>query len=108
MRADAAENAEYALDEQGRLNDTAVEEVLGHVEMADVVALDLEPRAIRGTRGQDVFDVLERVLEDAIVGTGEVRSFPVELELGKTSEHRKQAEVHRPHVERRHLRLQLQ
>src|SRR4051795_11731827 len=106
MRADAAENSEYALDEQRRLDDTAVEKVLGHVKVPDVVALDLEPGAIRGARGQDVFDVLERVFEDAIVGTCEIRSFPLELELGKTGEHRKQAEVHRAHVERRHLGLQ--
>ena len=78
MRADAAEDAEHALDEQRRLHDAAIEEMLGRVQVADVVALDLEARAVRRARGQDVLDVLERVLEDAVVGRLEILPLPVD------------------------------
>ena len=67
MRADAAEDAEHALDEERRLDDAAIEEVRSRVQVPDVVALDLEARAVRRARGQDVLDVRERVLEDAVV-----------------------------------------
>jgi hypothetical protein len=67
MRTDAAEDAEHALDEERRLDHAAVEESARRVEVADVVALDLEARAVVGARGQDVLDVLERVLEDPVV-----------------------------------------
>ena len=46
MRADAAEDAEHRLHEQRRLDHAAVEEVPQRVEMADVVALDLEAGAV--------------------------------------------------------------
>ena len=68
MRADAAQDAEHALDEQRRLHDAAIEEVRRRVQVPDVVALDLEARAVVRARGQDVLDVLERVPEDALVG----------------------------------------
>src|SRR5439155_24648015 len=42
MRADAAADAEHRLDEQRRLEQPPLEEVRRGVEMADVVALDLE------------------------------------------------------------------
>ena len=42
MRADAAENAEHRLHEDRRLDDTAIKEMLQGIQMADVVALDLE------------------------------------------------------------------
>jgi hypothetical protein len=67
MRADAAEDAEHRLDEERRLDEAAVGEVRERVEMADVVALDLEARAVLGAGRQDVLDVLEGVLEDAVV-----------------------------------------
>src|SRR3982750_3932871 len=87
MRADAPENAEYRLDEERRLHEPAVGEVAQRVEMADVVALDLEARVVRAARFEDVLDVLERVLEDALVGAGEVRPLPVVLELAVAPEH---------------------
>src|SRR2546430_2565906 len=76
--------------------------------MADVVALDLEARVVVGAGLQDVGDVLEAVLEDALVAAREVGLFPVVLELLVAAEHLVQAEVHRAHVERRHLGLQAQ
>jgi hypothetical protein len=65
VRTDTAQNAEHRLHEHRRLDDPALEEVREGVEVADVVALDLEAGAVLGAGGQDVFDVLERVLEDA-------------------------------------------
>ena len=46
MRADAAADAEHRLDEERRLDQPAVEEVRRGVEVADVVALDLEARVV--------------------------------------------------------------
>ena len=56
--ADAAEDAEDRLDEQRRLDQAAVEEVRQVVQMADVVALELEARAVASPqRSQDALDV---------------------------------------------------
>jgi hypothetical protein len=87
---------------------TELEEVRGGVQVADVVALDLEARAVLAARGQDVGDVAEGVLEDALVGAREVGLLPVVLELLVAPEHLVQAEVHRAHVERGDLGLELQ
>ena len=59
MGADAAEDAEHALHEERRLDQAAIGEMGERVEMADVVALDLEARAVLGAGRQDVFDVAE-------------------------------------------------
>ena len=65
----------------GGLTMPRVEEVMRRVQVPDVVALDLEARAVVGARGQDVLDVLERVAEDAVVGRPQVVALPVEAEL---------------------------
>src|SRR5437016_7590346 len=108
MRPDSAENPEYALDKKRRLDDTALEKIRRGVQVADVVALDLEARAVVGAGGQNVLDVLERVPEDALVGRRQVALFPVELERAEALEHREEPEVHGAHVERRDLGLELQ
>jgi hypothetical protein len=46
--------------------------VRGGVQVVDVVALDLEAGAVLAARLQDVGDVAERVLDDAVVRDGEV------------------------------------
>src|SRR2546428_6457070 len=76
MRADAAADAEHRLEEQRRLEQPPLEEVRRGVEMADVVALDLEASVVVGAGLQDVGDVLEAVLEDALVAALEVGLFP--------------------------------
>ena len=63
----------------GGVKQTAIEEMRGRVEMADVVALELEARAVLAARGEDVGDVLEGVLEDAVVAAREVGPLPVVL-----------------------------
>ncbi len=50
MRADAAQDAEHRLHEQRRLDQAAVEEMPQRVEMADVVALDLEAGVVARRR----------------------------------------------------------
>ena len=99
MRADAAEDAEDRLHEEGWLHQTAIDEMGQRVEMADVVALDLEAGAVLGAGGQDVFDVLEGVLEDAVLRACEIGLLPVVLEVLEALQHRVEAEIHRPHVE---------
>jgi hypothetical protein len=70
--ADAAEDAEDRLHEERRLDQPAVDEMRQVVEVADVVAFELEARAVALAQvAQDVLDVLEGVAEDEVVG-GEV------------------------------------
>ena len=59
MRADSAEDAEDGLDEEGRLDQLAIKEVLQVVQMRDVVTFEFEARVILVTGGQDVLDVLK-------------------------------------------------
>jgi hypothetical protein len=81
MRANAAEDSEHALDEERRLDDAALEEVMRRIQVADVVALDLEAGAVARARGQDVLDILERVAEDPRVRACQILALPVVLEL---------------------------
>src|SRR4029079_6511514 len=107
MRADAAENAEYRLDEERRLDDAAVGEVAQRVEMADIVALDLEAGAIVGAGGEDVLDVGEGVLEHASARALLIRPLPVMFELPlEARDHRIEPEIHGAHVERGDLGLE--
>ncbi len=77
VRTDAAEDAENALHEEGRLDEAAVDEMGERVEVADVVALDLEARAVVGAGGQDFLDIGEGVLEDAILRAFEIGALPI-------------------------------
>ena len=53
MRTNAPEDAEHALHKQWRLHQAAVDEVSKRIEMAYVVTLDLEPRAVVSAGCQD-------------------------------------------------------
>ncbi|MNT82867.1 hypothetical protein D3C72_2226580 [compost metagenome] len=66
MRADAAQNPEHALDEDGRLEQVALEEMGAGIEVSDIVALDLESCAILGAAFEDGLDIGERIAEYAI------------------------------------------
>ncbi|MNY49520.1 hypothetical protein D3C86_1849530 [compost metagenome] len=74
--------------------------------MSDVVALELEPCRVLAARPQDVFDVGERVLENAVPGAFEVRAFPFVVERLESGQHRKEPEIDRPHVQRHHFRAE--
>ncbi|KAG0922615.1 hypothetical protein G6F31_019849 [Rhizopus arrhizus] len=106
MRADAAQDAEHGLDERRRLHQPAVDEVRQVVEVADVVALEFEARAIGVAERQDGFDVLIGVAEDQRAAVLQVFPFPVMLEVLEAVQHREQAEVHRPHVQRSQFGLE--
>ena len=108
MRTDAAEDAEDRLHEERRLDELALEEMRQRVEMTDVVALELEARAVLlAELAQHELDVLERVAEDEVAAILEVGTLPGMLEFLVALEHREQAEVHRAHVERGDLGLEL-
>ena len=75
--ADAAEDAEDRLHEERRLDQLAIDDVGQVVEVADVVALELEARAAAAAEVlEDVLDVLERVLEDEVAAAFEVGAAP--------------------------------
>jgi hypothetical protein len=97
---------EDRLHEQRRLDDSLVQEVGQVVEVADVVALELEPRA-RGAEGaNDRLDVLVRVPEDEVSGHLQILGLPGVLEGADAVEDGKQPEVHAAHVQRAELRLE--
>src|SRR5450756_2761732 len=107
MAADASENAEHRLHEQRRLDQAAIEEMLERVEMADIIALDLETGVIFRAGSEDVFNVSEGVLEHALLGPFQIRLFPVVFEVALVArDHRVEPEIHRAHVERSDLRLE--
>src|SRR2546430_13062225 len=93
FRSDAAADAEHRLDEERRLDELAVEKMRRCIQVADVVALDLEARVVAAAGLKDVGDVLEAVLEDAVVASREVRLLPVVLPFLVAPEHLVQAEV---------------
>ncbi len=102
--ADPAEDPEHALDEERRLREPPVGEVGQGVQVADVVALVLEPGAAPLPQlPQRVLDLLEGVDEGGAVGVLDVgllpRVLPARHLLGDAGVH----EVHRPHVERGEL-----
>src|SRR3954462_8895967 len=79
------------------------------IEMADVVAFELETRPVALSQiPQDPFDILECIPEYEVAAAFEMLRFPVVFEALVTVQHREQAEVHRPHVERGHLRARPQ
>ena len=60
--ADAAENAEDRLHEERRLDEPAVEEMRQGVEMADVVAFELEARAAALAQSSRIVSMSWKVL----------------------------------------------
>jgi len=94
MRADAAQDAEDRLDEERPIDETAIAEMGEVVEMAGVVALELEPRTVAAAVFDDVLYVLEGVLEHGIAGLLEILRLPFMQEFFVSVEHRMEAEVH--------------
>ena len=109
VRTHAAQDAVDALDEQRPLDQAFVKEVGKVVEMTNVVALELEARAASvAQRLEDVLDVLERVAEDEVFHPLDVRLLPVVAPVLDLARRLVDREVHRPHVQRAHLRHGLQ
>src|SRR5487761_1784173 len=102
--ADSAENAEDRLHQERRLDQLAVEEMGERIEMADVVAFELEARAVTLAQFlEGTLDVHEGVLEDEVARHLQVFWLPLVLEFLVAVQHRIEPEVHRAHVERAHL-----
>src|SRR6185437_15571393 len=92
--------------EERRLDQLAVEEMRQRVEMADIVAFELELRAAAlAKRLKDLLDILEGIPKNEIPGILQMLGFPVVFPLLVAIEHGEEAEIHRPHVERADLRL---
>ena len=94
------------LHQERRLDQLALGEMSEVVQVTDVVALELEARAVCRQRGQCEFDILEGVAKNEIAGAVQILPLPFVLEVLEPVQHRKQAEIHRPHVQRRELRLE--
>jgi len=106
LGADAAQDAEYRLHEEWRLNEFFVDEMSQIVEVSDIVAFVLEARTMLFAEGfEDALDIAERIAEDEIVAPVQVWLLPVILPGGVAIRERENAEVHRSHVERTHLWL---
>ena len=103
--ADAAEYAKDGLHKERWLHEAAIEEVGEVIEVADVVALELEAGAVRPHRLQQALDVGEGITEDMPPRHLEVAWLPVVLELLDAAGHWVETEIHRSHIERAHLRL---
>src|SRR3546814_5185426 len=73
------------------------------VQMANVIALELETGAVLGALAQYGFDILVGILEDQVAAVFQVLSFPFMLEGLEAIQHGKQAEIHGTHVQRGHL-----
>jgi hypothetical protein len=99
MDTDATQVAEHRLDEERRLDEPAIGKVREVVEMADVIAFELEARAVVMAGLKDVLDILEAVAEDQVARRLQVLAFPIELEILVLLQQRIEPESDRTHVE---------
>src|SRR5690606_11043027 len=81
MGANAAEETEHALDEEGWLDEAAIDEMGDRVEVADVIALDLESCAGLRTGSKNPLDIGKGVLEHPVARAFEIWTLPVMFEL---------------------------
>ena len=107
--ADATEDAEDGLHQHRRLDQFAVQKMCKIIEVADVVAFELELRAMALAKVfKNALDVPECISKYQIIGAFEIGFLPIVFEFLVAIEHRVEAEIHRPHVERAHLRRGLE
>src|SRR6266404_5306654 len=79
----ATQNAEDRLNEEGRRHQLAIQKMRQRIEVAGVVALEFELRAVPPAQFlQDRLDILEGVLEDPVAGRFQMRGLPLMLKLG--------------------------
>jgi len=82
VRADAAENAEDALNEEGRLDELAIDKVGKIIEVADVVALELELGAVALAQFRHhALDLAERIGQNEVLRALEIFLLPRKFEL---------------------------
>src|SRR5204862_7036904 len=100
--ANAAANPENALDQERRLESPPLNKIGQIIEVADVIALELEtrPAAIAKCAYQGV-EHGERIRVNRSVALFEIGSLPVEFPIGTFRGELPRAEVHRAHVQAR-------
>jgi hypothetical protein len=77
--------------------------------MTDVVALELESRAVAFAQTfQDSLDIRKCVAKNPVTRGLEERPLPLVLEMRIAADHRVHAEIHRTHVERAEFRRDAQ
>src|SRR6185437_7098873 len=92
--------------EERRLDQLAVEEMRQRVEMADIVAFELELRAAAlAKRLKDLLDILEGIPKNEISGIIQMLGFPVVFPLLVAIEQGEEAQIHRPQAARAAVRL---
>src|SRR5262249_38694225 len=80
--ANSAKYPENRLHEKRRLDQTTLEKMREVVEMPDIVALELEPRAAALTQiFQDALDIGERIAEDEVTSHLKMPRLPGVLEF---------------------------
>jgi hypothetical protein len=102
------ENSEDGLNEERRLDDVAIDKVGKIIEVANVVALDFEASTALSKIAKNVFNVGEGILEDKVFHALDLLFFPVITPLYDPLGHRVNGKVHRSHVQRTHLGLDLE
>ena len=104
--ADAAEDAEDGLHEERRADQPPVEEMGEVVEMAGIVALELEAGAVRFSQIlENALYILECISEYEVVRAPKIGLFPIVFPGLEAVGRLEDAEIHRAHVERGDLRL---
>lgn len=71
-----------------------VDEVCGCVEMVDVIVFDFEVGLVGVVGFKDVGDVFEGVVEDVVIGVGQVGLFLVVVEIFEVVQYFIQVEVY--------------
>ncbi|MNP41789.1 hypothetical protein D3C76_1355120 [compost metagenome] len=99
MRADAAQNSEHCLDKQRWCYELAVEEVRQVIQVGSVIAFKFKASPVVRAGLKDVLNVFERVAKDYVASPLKILGLPRVLEFFVATKHRKQSEVHRPHVQ---------
>src|SRR5450830_526251 len=100
MCADAAADTEDHLDKEGWLRQRAFGEVCERIQVTDVIALELEARAMSLAEApKNAFDVAKGIAEDDVVAAPNVVLLPIKIPLSILVGHLGEDEVHRTQVQ---------
>src|SRR6185437_14684289 len=109
LRSEAAQVAQGILNEQRTLHETLLDAMREVVQLAHVVADELEPDAILiAELGEDGPDVAERIPPNPVFGAFHVRLLPGMLPADDAACRLVEGNIHRAHVERAEFRLGLE
>ena len=103
---DATQHAHDELHEDRFLYQSFTQIESEGLQVTDVVALEFEARTeLISEFLEDPLDIGKGILEHHVPRAFEEPGFPVMLPFAVAPAHRKQAEVHRTHIQRTHFRL---